>query len=156
MRRNGVWPAFKAPKQYPGSGVEEPNLPDFNRIFEIARACGYSIGLHGSMARDVDLIAAPWTDEAVDADDLIKELCLKLEWLPCGVLENKPHGRVAIILQPKKGYSKTIDISIMPKSCTHVYGVEHDRKTYSCANPQASMTAVCIKCGFKPNPLNFV
>lgn len=35
-------------------------------IREVARECGYAIGVHGSMRRDLDLIAIPWTDETRD------------------------------------------------------------------------------------------
>lgn len=34
---------------------------------EIARAHGYALGVHGSLARDIDLIAAPWADDASPA-----------------------------------------------------------------------------------------
>lgn len=63
---NGTWPQFIAPPKYenPCEGWEDPKLPDFRLIWEVARGCGYAIGLHGSMKRDVDLIAVPWTDEA--------------------------------------------------------------------------------------------
>lgn len=146
-----AWPRFYAPKQYPDYPLlDETQLPDFEKMFAIAKACGYSIGLHGSMKRDVDLIAAPWTDEACDADELIKALCEGMDLLPTGTLEKKPHGRVAMCLQPKHVYSKLLDLSIMPKSCTHLYGIEHDRVSYNPDRPSDSMTAVCLKCGFKP------
>lgn len=41
------------------------------RLTEVARDCGYALGVHGSMHRDLDLIAVPWVDEAKSADDLI-------------------------------------------------------------------------------------
>ena len=33
-------------------------------IRERARVLGYAIGVHGSLSRDIDLIAVPWTEEA--------------------------------------------------------------------------------------------
>lgn len=36
-------------------------------IRERARELGYAIGVHGSLTRDIDLIACPWTVDAVDA-----------------------------------------------------------------------------------------
>jgi len=32
------------------------------------RDCGYAIAPHGSLARDLDVIAVPWTEDAVSAE----------------------------------------------------------------------------------------
>ena len=39
-----------------------------------ARELGYALGVHGSAERDLDVIAAPWTEDAVAALDLAVEL----------------------------------------------------------------------------------
>lgn len=39
-----------------------------------ARRAGYALGVHGSLARDIDIIAAPWTSEAVSAEQLAGRL----------------------------------------------------------------------------------
>lgn len=36
-----------------------------------AKACGYALALHGSMQRDIDIVAVPWREHAVGAADLI-------------------------------------------------------------------------------------
>jgi len=67
-------------------------------IREAAKEHGYAIGVHGSMRRDLDLIAAPWRDGASNADTLVeaiqKAACgftqSKYQW------EQKPAGRVSI------------------------------------------------------------
>lgn len=41
---------------------------------EAAREVGYALGVHGSLARDIDLIACPWTSEAVSAFELAKAI----------------------------------------------------------------------------------
>ena len=111
-----VWPHFTAPPKYenPTEGWEDPKLPDLVLIWAAARDCGYAIGLHGSMKRDVDLIAAPWTDEAKSADDLVSELCSTLN-ARVVAWEDKPHGRRAATLQID-GWFKPIDLSIMPRA----------------------------------------
>ena len=43
-------------------------------IREAARELGYAIGLHGSLARDFDIIAVPWTEDAAHPDDLAKAI----------------------------------------------------------------------------------
>jgi hypothetical protein len=63
-----------------------------------ARECGYALAVHGSMRRDLDLIAAPWTEEHTDPDTLADHLQLAA----CGIKSsghqwdhNKPCGRIA-------------------------------------------------------------
>ena len=68
------------------------------KIREVARACGYAIGVHGSLRRDLDLIAVPWIEDHKDKDFLahsIQVACCgmhmaKYEW------EAKPCGRFAV------------------------------------------------------------
>lgn len=38
-------------------------------VRETARKCGYAIAVHGSLARDLDWLAVPWTGEAVSATE---------------------------------------------------------------------------------------
>lgn len=111
-----MWPDFIAPPKFPNApeGWEDPRLPDFRTIWRVARECGYSVGLHGSMKRDCDMIAAPWTAEATDADALIKALCEALNARVIGKIVEKPHGRVGLCLQID-GWFKVIDLSIMPR-----------------------------------------
>lgn len=70
-------------------------------IRETAKQCGYAIGVHGSMRRDLDLIAAPWTDEHSSPDALAKAIqkvatdgivAATVTW------EKKPCGRIATSL----------------------------------------------------------
>jgi hypothetical protein len=91
----------------------EPSLPDFQLIQRLARQVGYSVAIHGSLKRDVDLVAAPWTDESVGNATLVDHLCEGLDAKRVGGPEYKPHGRVAVTLQID-GYYKIIDLSIMP------------------------------------------
>lgn len=48
------------------------------RLFEPMRArareLGYALAVHGSIARDIDYLAVPWTDEAVDVEKLVRAL----------------------------------------------------------------------------------
>lgn len=43
-------------------------LPDLTRI---ARKCGYALAVHGSLERDLDLIAVPWIHGAREPEELI-------------------------------------------------------------------------------------
>lgn len=61
------------------------------KIRETAKARGYAIGVHGSETRDFDLIAAPWTAEAIAPDDLARAVADAVE----GHLVLKAAGQLA-------------------------------------------------------------
>jgi hypothetical protein len=59
---------------------------------ETAKANGYALVAHGSLARDIDLIACPWTDKAISATELAEAIRLKAaEASPIGVAFIAPH-----------------------------------------------------------------
>lgn len=110
-----VWPELVAPAKYdnPVEGWEDPKLPDIKLIWKLAREVGYAVGVHGSLKRDMDLIAVPWVEDAVSPEMLVSHLCDGLNAAIVGS-ESKPCGRVAYNLQCE-GYFKIIDISIFKK-----------------------------------------
>jgi hypothetical protein len=83
---------------------------------EIARQHGYALAVHGSLARDFDLICIPWGDEpkepqavidAIKAEFAVKEVG--------GPPSEKPHGRVAYTLSI--GFGECFaDLSFMPRN----------------------------------------
>lgn len=86
-------------------------IPEIRRV---AYHSGYGIGVHGSMRRDLDLIAIPWTEKAVAADILARRIQLSL----CGMKqttydwEAKPHGRKGTIIVV--AMNAFIDLSVSP------------------------------------------
>lgn len=96
-----------------------------DRIRAIARDCGYALGVHGSQARDLDLIAVPWTVEAVSAQhlvDMIKDglglidADVKPGWAHVPNPEPKPWGRLgwALVGCPKPW--RYVDLSVAPRA----------------------------------------
>lgn len=97
-------------------------------IRAVARKSGYAIGVHGSLTRDLDLIAAPWAKGAVQPVTLaarIHSAISKYSYSPSSLRKqgsgNKPYGRQAYVLhlgfhgrnhQRKSIY---VDLSITPK-----------------------------------------
>jgi len=87
-------------------------------VREAARFNGYAIAVHGSLSRDIDLIAVAWTAEAQPAAQLVDAVRGAI----CGVLGNcllmgepgqKPHGRIAYtLIHP--GFAGEIDLSVIP------------------------------------------
>jgi hypothetical protein len=89
---------------------------------EVARDCGYALAVHGSQARDLDLVAVPWTPEAVSAQQLVDTLCAVVglvekpsEWPVAPNPESKPWGRLAWALCGWPGV-QYLDLSVAPRA----------------------------------------
>lgn len=95
-----------------------------------ARELGYALSEHGSLRRDIDLLAVPWTVSAVSQDELAAALIEVIKQLNNGYAhvpdyinadpydftkrspEPKPHGRKAWSIH--LGTGPYIDLSVMP------------------------------------------
>lgn len=87
-------------------------------IREAARFQGYAVAVHGSLKRDIDLIAVAWTEQAKPAPELVRAImgavggvlgnCIMLT-----ALSDKPHGRLACTLV-HPGFAGEIDLSVIP------------------------------------------
>lgn len=89
-----------------------------------AYRCGYALAVHGSLKTDIDLIAVPWRDSAVDAAFLAEEMRTLAEQI-VGTARTrpgdpnptkKPCGRLAwsFYLVPDGMEGPYIDLSVMP------------------------------------------
>lgn len=99
----------------------------YPQLVKIARAHGYCLAIHGSMATDFDLVAVPWTETAAPALNLI--LAIKNDvgvntvhfeldhWFANCKPTPKPHGRQAYSLHfTNRGCEGPyLDISVMPR-----------------------------------------
>lgn len=93
------------------------------RIREAAKGLGYAIAIHGSLARDLDLLAVPWVEEAATAEELIEIVREAVGGYVIGgpgisgeIAEDateKPHGRRSWNIC--WGGRPFIDISVMPR-----------------------------------------
>ncbi len=113
----------------------------------VARSHGYALGVHGSLTTDMDLIAAPWVDDASSAEDLVEALreCVGGEFRrmpPCESCRSlgrptcphvdplgptiRPHGRRAWSIHFVGGSGPYLDVSVMPLSLSAL-----PRKTYA-------------------------
>lgn len=88
---------------------------------ERAKLLGYALAEHGSQARDIDIVAVPWTDKAQSAEMLANSLRQVLDkmypvTLEVGPTEGqpKPHGRLcwSFWIRPWT----YVDLSVMPRS----------------------------------------
>jgi len=96
-----------------------------------ARELGYALGVHGTLLRDIDLIAAPWSRDAVSARHLAEALRIEAErvigfafdrdasrsnnphYFNEGSPGHKPHGRRCWTFH--LGGGPYIDLSVMPR-----------------------------------------
>ncbi|MBS1722848.1 MAG: hypothetical protein JSS66_07705 [Armatimonadetes bacterium] len=97
------------------------------KLQDVAKQYGYALAVHGSMATDLDLVAAPWTEDACDAETLVNALAEIVGAEPnYAGLKNpgaKPHGRLVWTLLfnvlEYGGWGVTgpyIDLSVMPRT----------------------------------------
>jgi len=90
----GDW--FTASSEYE---LQQFYIHRLDALIKAGRECGYCILPHGSLCRDLDLVALPWVEDAVDKDELYYRLALAASpGVPrkkYAVWEVKPHGRRA-------------------------------------------------------------
>ena len=96
-----------------------------------ARKLGYAVAVHGSLSRDIDLIAVPWTAEAASAREVAEAIMSAIKevnndiaiqaWAPGkgkeftldGCPGVKPHGRLGWCWH--LGGGPYVDLSVMPR-----------------------------------------
>ncbi len=95
------------------------------RIREAAKGLGYALAIHGSMNRDLDILAVPWTEDAKSADELVEVVAKAVngfvighndKGLERGQIDNptkQPHGRLSWNIC--WGGRPFIDLSVMPR-----------------------------------------
>lgn len=86
-----------------------------HRIHEIQQAAhcaGYAIAVHGSLHRDLDVVAIPWVEHALEPTGLMAHFRnIGLTMKP-GDPVVKPHGRLAYTIMI--GGSLFMDLSVIP------------------------------------------
>lgn len=74
---------------------------------------GYALAVHGSLGRDLDLIAVPWVDKPSDIPTVIAAVHAECAVRIIGDPEQKPHGRIAYTLSVGFGEC-AVDLSFIP------------------------------------------
>lgn len=83
-------------------------------LAEVCHKHGYALAVHGSLARDFDLIAIPWVKCPSNKMTVIQAMTKEYAITLIGGREEKLHGRVAYTLACGFG-NCVIDISFMPE-----------------------------------------
>lgn len=89
----------------------------YPELREVAYAHGYALALHGSLTKDLDLVAIPWTVDARSEEELVRALCEASGGALTGDGVNpteRAHGRRVwtIHLLSSGGY---LDLVVMPR-----------------------------------------
>lgn len=65
-------------------------------LMNAAMDCGWALGLHGSLASDMDIMAMPWTEQAKPVEEMIQTLsnCFSDNDFNIEPSYGKPNGRV--------------------------------------------------------------
>lgn len=79
----------------------------FMHLKDIAESYGYNLLVHGSMARDLDLVAIPWVDNPRPEQKMIKDF---QEYLT-GKQELRPDGSVHYTKLPGNRHSYVIELN---------------------------------------------
>lgn len=95
------------------------------RIRERGKKVGYAIAVHGSMTRDLDLIAIPWVDWAVSAEVLVHVLAEEVGGFVIGAGKEVQSGQIVPEPTPQPHGRKSwnicwggrpfLDLSVMPR-----------------------------------------
>lgn len=88
----------------------------YPRLREVARQHGYALCIHGTLARDLDVVAVPWVADASTEAELVAALVERTGGaIGCGPEHRtpKPHGRQAWVISLLGG-GGYVDLSIMP------------------------------------------
>lgn len=92
-------------------------------VRRIASDYGYALGVHGSLKRDLDLIAAPWVTRARAASSLARAVGM-LPYLRMRKDDefqppiSRPHGRLGWVYYVVRSQRETpfyVDLSVMPR-----------------------------------------
>ena len=74
---------------------------------EIAEHYGYNLVIHGSLDRDLDLVAIPWVDNPRPEQDMIKDFQMHLT----GMNVLSPSGNVQFTVLPGNRHSYVINLN---------------------------------------------
>lgn len=84
--------------------------PELVKIFQ---KHGYALAVHGSLKRDLDLIAVPWAEQLSSPNAILKEIEETYVFRIIGEPTTKRYGRVAYLFSVGFGEC-AIDLSFFP------------------------------------------
>ena len=107
--------------------IPTPYPAAYRKLCKEARKHGYALAIHGSLTRDLDVLAVPWVTKASSAEVLVVALakaCGALNLCESepveqflGTVSEKPHGRKAwvLLLTHMVDGGAYVDLGVMPR-----------------------------------------
>lgn len=89
----------------------------YPKLAKIFQKHGYALAVHGSLARDFDIIAVPWAETLSSPEEIIKEITDGFVIHQIGEPTIKRYGRVAYLISVGFG-DCAIDLSFFPNTTT--------------------------------------
>lgn len=76
----------------------------YEDIRYVAIHCGWAVALHGSLCSDMDIMAMPWTEEAIKFEELVDKISKLFDGNSLAenytiTYDEKPHNRVVATIQ---------------------------------------------------------
>ena len=85
----------------------------YPELAEMFRTKGWALAVHGSLARDFDLVAVPWHNDPVDPQRCVEDACHYFALKQVGPPVTKLHDRKVFTLALSFGKC-FLDLSFMP------------------------------------------
>lgn len=85
----------------------------YPKLAKVFQKHGYALAVHGSLARDFDIIAVPWGENVSSPEDVIKEVIDGFAIRQIGEFDIKRHGRIAYNISVGFG-DCALDLSFFP------------------------------------------
>jgi len=85
----------------------------YPELAEIFHLHGYALAVHGSLARDFDVVAIPWAEKVTPPEEVMRDITTTFAINIVGVPAAKNHGRVAHTISVGFGEC-SLDLSFMP------------------------------------------
>jgi hypothetical protein len=132
-----------------------------NPLREVAKEHGYALTVHGTLARDIDLVAIPWIEEAKQAHELAEAIMRKIaemkrmvyfhpiettDYFLAGCPAYKPHNRLVWCFHLGDGVY--VDLSVIPPEGYVFTDLDHAGKIPFCAIYNGEI----INKSFEKNP----
>lgn len=87
----------------------------YSQLAELTRNHGYALAVHGSIARDFDLVAIPWSEHPSDPQNVVDDITKQFAFKEGGGDRSiKEHGRIVYTLIVSFGEC-FLDLSFMPR-----------------------------------------
>lgn len=85
----------------------------YPELAEMCRTKGWALAVHGSLARDFDLVCVPWHPDPVEPKLVVEDITHYYAFKEVGEPEVRLHGRLVYTIALKFGEC-FLDLSFMP------------------------------------------